>query len=97
MQNMTPETVWNSGPGTPSVRPVPRSNNAFDIAIIIDGGYQLEDAQNVATFWANQLTGAGLKARPQLIAEAIKVEPNRTHPGAYVVTVKCPYCLVVLC
>ncbi|MDN5731198.1 MAG: hypothetical protein L0K41_11190 [Yaniella sp.] len=27
-----------------------------------------------------------------LTATAVALEPNRTHPGAYVVTVKCPYC-----
>lgn len=25
-------------------------------------------------------------------AKAVALEPNRTYPGAYVVTVKCPYC-----
>lgn len=92
MQKSSPKTVWNSGPGTPTIQPIPRANGAYEIAIIIDGGYNLEDAQHMTKFWSQQLTRAGLKNRPRLIAEAIKIEPNRTHPGAYVVTVKCPYC-----
>ena len=61
MQNMTPETVWNSGPGTPTIQPIPGPFGGYDIAIIIDGGYNLEAAQHMTNFWAQQLNDAGLK------------------------------------
>lgn len=61
MPKLSPEFVWNSGPGTPTIQPIPRANGAYEIAIIIDGGYNLEDAKSMATFWAQQLNKAGLK------------------------------------
>ena len=61
MPKLSPEFVWNSGPGTPRIQPIPGPFGVYDIAIIIDGGYNLEDAKSMATFWAQQLNDAGLK------------------------------------
>lgn len=59
--NPTPESVWNSGPGTPTIQPIARTDGAYEIAVIIDGGYNLEDAQYMTEFWSKQFNDAGLK------------------------------------
>jgi len=61
MPKLSPEFVWNSGPGTPTIQPIPRPFGGYDIAIIIDGGYNQEDAEHMTEFWAQQFKNAGLE------------------------------------
>lgn len=89
---LTPESVWNSGPGLPTIAPIERTNGGFDIAIVIDGGYSLEDAEVMAAFWATRFARAGLKNKSARIAEVVNVQPKRTDSDMYGITVKCPFC-----
>lgn len=56
--------IWENVPGTPDIRAIPNGHQAYDIALVIDGGYPHPlDAAASADFWLEQLTKAGIPAR----------------------------------
>lgn len=48
--------------GTPlEARAVPNGRDGWDLAVIVDGGYSHADAEDMAGWWAAQLTRHGVR------------------------------------